>query len=298
MKDLPLNTLRAFAAVYETGGIRPAGRRLGVTHSSISRHLRELEKWIGTDLFLETVQGGSLVFSSQGEKLGRAVLSSMAELEKAVSSVRETKRANSVTISTTPSFAMRWLLPVLPAFETENPAIEISVLVDQKTRPPEEEGSDIAIRMGEGPWPQEYCQRLMGDELFPVMGHDYWQKHGCPDRMDQLAGLRLLHDRDPNTHWDLWKRAYGPDDLHTNAGSRFTSSDLLLRAAEQNMGVALVRHRLAKDSLKAGTVVRPFGDSKIELENAYWLIQTWQSKRRKAVQITVDWLKTRAEEEG
>ena len=49
MSDLPLNALRTFAAVYETGGVRPASRALNVAHSSVSRHLRELEKALDID---------------------------------------------------------------------------------------------------------------------------------------------------------------------------------------------------------------------------------------------------------
>jgi len=50
MQRLPLSALRAFAAVYEAGGVRPAARALQVTHSSVSRHLHELEAWLGVAL--------------------------------------------------------------------------------------------------------------------------------------------------------------------------------------------------------------------------------------------------------
>ena len=83
MKDLPLNALRAFAVIYETGGIRPAARSLRVTHSSISRHVRELESWIGLSL-IEVPEGTrSLRFTDQGEALGRSALAGLRELETA-----------------------------------------------------------------------------------------------------------------------------------------------------------------------------------------------------------------------
>ena len=47
MRRLPLSALRAFAAVFETGGVRPAARALQVTHSAVSRHVRELEAKAG-----------------------------------------------------------------------------------------------------------------------------------------------------------------------------------------------------------------------------------------------------------
>ena len=47
MKDLPLHALRALAVVRSSGGLRAAARELGVAHSAVSRHLGELEAWLG-----------------------------------------------------------------------------------------------------------------------------------------------------------------------------------------------------------------------------------------------------------
>ena len=257
MKDLPLNMLRAMAAVYETGGIRPAGRRLGVTHSSVSRMLRELEAWIETPLFERRQKSRSLQFTAEGEALGRSALASLSELENAVASVRESRRPNSVTLSTTPSFAVRWLLPRLADFESRYPAIEVSVVVDQRRRAPIDSGADIAIRMGSGPWQGMDCQPLMGDALYPVMSRAYWQDNGRPEKIGRLNRLRLLHDRDPNASWSLWQQIHGPDDLDVRRGPRFTSSDLVIRAAEQGLGVALARDRLLGTSIENGTPAPP-----------------------------------------
>ena len=295
MKNLPLNTLRAFAAVYETGGIRPAGRRLGVSHSSISRHLRELEAWIGTPLFVKTVKGGAIVFSPQGETLGREVLSSMAQLDAAVSSIKEAKHPNSVVISTTPSFAVRWLLPRLHLIEAENPRIELSLVVDQQIKSPGDEGADITIRMGQGPWGTQDCQPLMDDKLFPVMSSEHWQRTGRPKSLTDILNLRLLHDRDPNANWDVWKKIHGPPTLDTLKGPRFTSSDLVLRAAEQGLGIALARDCMAQESLETGTLVRPFGDEYVELKQAYWLVLAHNARQRKVVQTVMVWLEEQVE---
>ena len=92
MRDLPLGALRAFAAVYERGGVRPAARALQVNHSSVSRHLRDLEAWLGVAL-LEPRDGAvRLVFTPQGEALGRSAVSGLTELARAVDAARELRR--------------------------------------------------------------------------------------------------------------------------------------------------------------------------------------------------------------
>ena len=291
---LPLTMLRALAAVYETGGVRSAARRLNITHSAVSRHLKELESWVGTPLLVRREGTRTLTFSAEGQSLGRAALSCLSELESAVAALRETRRRHSVAIATTPSFAARWLIPRLASFDAGHPGIEVSVIVDQRLHAPADEGADLAVRMGGRPWPGFTCTPLMDDALYPVVSPAYWAAHGRPSTPRDLRRLRLLHDRDPNASWALWKKHHGPPALDTRIGPRLTSSDLVLAGAERGLGVALARHRLAGDSIESGTLLRPLGDARIALPHAYWIVLSDTGAVRDAVRIVVDWLESEA----
>ncbi|NUO72495.1 MAG: LysR family transcriptional regulator [Frateuria sp.] len=292
--DLPLNALRAFALVYRHRGVRAAARELGMAHSSVSRHLGELARWLGVPLLHAGAGRAGLVFTPQGEALGKAVNAGLHEIEQAVAALREVRPAHAVALSTTPSFAIRWLLPRLPAFEKAHPKIELSVLVDQKLEAFDDGRVDLAIRMGQGPWPNLHCETLMDDALYPVTSPAYWRDHGRPSRPAQLAGLRLLHDRDPQAAWDLWRRAHGPAGLALQGGARYASSDLVLRAAEQGQGVALARHRLAADDVAAGILLRPFGALEVPLGPSYWIVRPTAVRPRPALAAVIDWLRWQA----
>ena len=294
MKDLPLNALRAFAAVYEAGGVRPASRQLQVTHSAVSRYLRELEAWLEQPLFEPRPGGGRLVFTAQGEALGRAALECLGSLGEAVAAIREARRANAVVIATTASVATRWLLPRLPGLARVAPWVEVSVVVDQRLGDPAGQGADLGIRMGQGPWRGLRCDPLMDDALYPVMGRSAWAEAGRPDTLDALPHLDLIHDRDPNASWAAWRAAVGPADLDVRPGPRFASSDLVLRAAAQGLGVALARDRLVTDDLNSGALVRPFPGLRIELPDAYWIVRPEAATDRAAVRAVVDWLTSEA----
>ncbi|WP_282607939.1 LysR substrate-binding domain-containing protein [Pelagibius sp. Alg239-R121] len=291
MKNLPLNALRAFAAVYDSGGVRPAARLLEVTHSSVSRHLRELEAWLGVELFEKREGHRLLIFSPAGEALGRASLSSLRALESAVESLREQRRGNSITIETTPSFAARWLLPRLPALEEAHPWIEVSIVIEQKLTDQATGTSDFSIRMGRGPWRDLVCEALMDDALYPVVGRNLWEEKRRKLSNNDLTGIRAIHDRDPQAAWQSWQKRYPLKGLNLRTGPRFASSDLVLRAASQNQGVALARDRLARDDVASGALVRPFGENRIEIPDAYWIVRDPQAKERVAVTTAIDWLK-------
>jgi LysR family glycine cleavage system transcriptional activator len=291
IRAMPLNALRAFASICEHGGVRAAAAELGIAHSAVSRHLAQLEQWLG--VALSGAPGGRRGFhlTAQGEALGKAALSGLREIAHAAAALRERRSAGSVALATTPSFAARWLLPRLPALERDLPWLEVSVVVDQRAVDLEASGADLAIRMGKGPWPDLRCESLMDDALYPVMSAALWKKSGRPSRPAHLSRLRLLHDRDPHAAWELWRAAHGPSSLDVRRGPRLASSDLLLRAAVLGQGVALARHRLAADDVASGALVRPMGELQVGIGPAYWLLMPEGFAPRPATEALAGWLK-------
>jgi LysR family glycine cleavage system transcriptional activator len=295
MAPLPLNALRAFALAVQHGGVRAAARELDISHSAVSRHIAELERWLGVGL-LERADGmRGFVVTAQGRQLAAVASQALADLARATGAVREQRATHAVTISTTPSFASRWLLPRLPALERAHPGLEVSVVVDQRLDDPHASVSEFAIRTGQGPWPDVDAEPLMDDALYPVMSAAAWEAAGRPTRPEALRGLRLLHDRDANTSWQHWRQQFGPQDLDVRAGPRFASSDLVLRAAASGLGVALARHRLAADDVATGALVRPFGDRHVAIKNAYWIVTPQRVTLRTSSKMAIAWLRREAE---
>ncbi len=295
MKDLPLNALRAFATVFAHGGVRAAARELGTAHSSVSRHLRELEDFLGVTLVSPGGGRRPLAFSPQGEELARAILRGLEEVQQAVTSLQEARSHGSVSIGTASSFAVRWLLPKLPRFETSHPHVEVSVVVDSGRGGLRAGGGlDLVIAMGPGPYRDVDCRPLANDALFPVMSPAFWEKSGRPCEPSDLARLRLLHDRDPHASWAIWKRAHGPENLDVRKGPRFTSTDLVLRAAALGQGVALARRQLAADDLESGLLHRPIPDLTVDLGHAYWILRPRYAPARPAVDAVIAWLEREA----
>jgi LysR family glycine cleavage system transcriptional activator len=294
MQDLPLNALRAFAAVYEAGGVRAAAKSLGVTHSAVSRHVSELEAWLGVALLRERAGAQRLALTPQGEALGRAVAAGMRSLGHAVGAVRESRRANAVAIAASASVAVRWLLPRLARLQTGHPWIDVSIVVEQDIKPLAEQGADLAIRMSAAPAPDTRSELLMDDALYPVASPAYWASLGEPDPDRALARARLLHDRDPAAAWERWLAQNPCPGLDARVGPRFTSTDLVLRAAAEGLGVALARDRLVGGDVVSGALVRPFGSRAAPIGPAYWLVTARGGPRRAAEAAIAEWLLAQA----
>lgn len=294
MKDWPLNALRAFSVVHASGGIRAASRELGVAHSSVSRHLRELEAWLGVPLARSEGGRSGLIFTPQGELLAKATENGFHAIAQALDVLREARSEHSVIITTTPSLASRWLLGRLPVLHAAHRRLEVSVVVERALDDLDNGGVDFGLRMGRGPWPGLRCEPLMDDMLYPVMSPACWQASGRPQKPSALRRLRLLHDRDPQASWARWKQAHGPASLDARKGPRFASSDLVLRAAAQGQGVALARHQLAREDVDAGVLIRPFPELCVPIGTAYWLVMSARATPSPAAGTVMDWLRETA----
>lgn len=296
MKALPLNALRALALVHATGGVRPAARELGIAHSAVSRHLASLERWLGTPLTRTERSGGrrGLVFTPQGEALARSVAAGLRGMAAAIVVLREAQTEWSVALAAPAAFARRWLLPRLPILEAAHPRIALAVVVRSGSVAAIGRGTDLAVYMGRGPWPDLDCEPLMDDFVYPVMSRAYWERAGRPTEPAELDKLRLLHDRDPAVSWDSWKHAFGPERLDVRRGPRFASTDLLFHAVEQGHGVALVRHRLAGESIDSGRLIRPIPVLQLELGYSYWLVRRAGEAVRPPQKAVIEWLRQQA----
>ena len=122
------------------------------------------------------------------------------------------------------------------------------------------------------------------------MSPEALKKAGRPRVPAELHHLQLLHDRDPDASWSVWRDEHGPENLDVRKGPRFSSSDLILRVAAQGLGVALARHRLVADDLEAGVLIRPFGAGSVAIDGAYWIVTRPAEPRREVTVLIIAWL--------
>jgi len=66
---------------------------------------------------LEKRDSGGVRATAQGQLFAEASRSALHAMQQAVEAVREQRSSYSVSVSTTPSFAVRWLLPRLPPLQ-------------------------------------------------------------------------------------------------------------------------------------------------------------------------------------
>src|SRR5712675_729849 len=147
----PLNGLRAFEAAARHMSFTDAADELSVTQAAISHQVRGLEQRLGLKLFVR--RNRSLLLSEAGQAYLPSVRGAFDQLNEATEKLLHKDRGGHLTVTTTASFAMKWLVPRLGGFQRANPEVDVRISTGTGLIDFSREDVDIGIRYGRGQWP-------------------------------------------------------------------------------------------------------------------------------------------------
>ncbi|KAF1030015.1 MAG: Glycine cleavage system transcriptional activator [Burkholderia plantarii] len=250
----PLNALRAFEAAARHQSFSRAADELFVTHGAISHQIRGLEEELGVALFLR--HGRRLSLTDAGERYARQVRAALTLLADATLDVRAADRGNRLIVSATQSFAARWITPRIGVFIDRHPDLNLELQSTNALTDFAREDVDVGIRFGNGHYPELHAELLLEEHFFPVCAPTL-NGGVLPQTPADLPRYPLL--RSDDELWRPWFNAAGLDTLtEPKRGVLFQDSSLLVQAAIDGQGIALVRRSLAVTELAAGRIVRLF----------------------------------------
>lgn len=292
MSGLPsLAGLEAFEAAARLGSFTAAAGALHVTQSAISHRIRALEAELGTPLFVRV--GRRVELTEAGRALSDAVRDGFARLHEGVREL-ERLRGTALTVSCSPSFAIRWLVPHLPEFRARHPEVDVRIAADDRLADPGRDGIDACLRYGAGGYPGLEHTRLSMERIGPVCSPALLERGRRLARPDDLADHVLLHDEVLRDHpgrigWRRWLEAAGATRVDPDRGPRFSHAHMALEGAVAGQGLALGRTTLVRRDVREGRLVRPFA---LELESglAYWLLTPRGQALAGALRAFAEWL--------
>ena len=285
----PLNGLRAFVAAGRYLNFRVAADALGVTQGAVAQQVRGLEAHLGLRLFLREAQG--LAFTEAGRVYHGAVARAFEQLAEATAALNSAP--SRVTISVTPTFASKWLIPRLAEFTEAYPGIDLRITATERLARFHGDGIDLAVRQGG----RHFGASLRADLLFAQAVIAVCSPNllaGPARRLDAaaIAQMTLLHD----TH-DLWPRflaAAFAGKVEKPRSLRFNQTTLSLDAALAGQGIALASRFLVQRDLAAGRLVQPV-DHVLKGEDDFYLLTPREGASQAALQVR-GWLLRMARE--
>ncbi|AXI44543.1 transcriptional regulator [Sulfitobacter sp. SK011] len=288
----PLKSLQAFEAAARWLSFSKAADELFVTPAAISQQIKQLEGFLGIPLFHRMTR--SVRLTEEAKTVLPLVTEGFDNLAEAVDRLKLEEKSGILTVSTVPTFAVKWLVHHLTGFSEKHPDIDVRLDASLDTRDFNRDGIDVSIRLGAGEYRGLHVSKIFDEEVSPVCSPKLLEGSFPLTSLKDLKSHRLLHvdwgsltSQSPD--WQMWAQAAGLDDVSVNRGPRFTVENMAIEAAINGDGVALVSHSAVVEDLKAGRLVRPF-DLTVQSDLAYWLVCPHAHLRKAKVSAFCDWL--------
>ncbi len=294
-----LNALRAFEASARHQSFSAAAAELHVTPAAVGQLVRSLEDWLGSPLFVRASSGRArLIPTEAAERALPEIRSGFDKLTLGLERLKEGATTGVLTVTVSPAFAAKWLLPRLDRFHAAWP--DTDVRLDTSLKPVDfvAQRIDIGVRYGAGRWPGLAADRLMDEEVYPVCAPDLARRLRLRTPSD-LARATLIHDLSMDgvedfPSWAAWLRKTGVRDVASTRGLRINNSAAVLQAAIDGQGVALARSVMARDDIAARRVVRLFSTIRFDSPLAYYVVYRPECATLPRLEAFLAWIRQEA----
>ncbi|MBS0561290.1 MAG: transcriptional regulator GcvA [Proteobacteria bacterium] len=283
-----LTGLRAFEAAARHMSFTRAAAELNVTQTAISHQIRRLEEQLGLALFVR--RNRALALTREAQEYLPAIRTAFEELRRATEKLRRPDHEAVLTVSTTASLAIKWLVTRVASFQDAHPGIEVRLTTSTHLVDFQREEVDMAVRFGRGHWAGLRADWLMAEDMFPVCSPALPTAERPLRRPEDLAHHTLLHTSTWREDWQLWLTAAGlPVTLAGRRGLTFDQSLTALQAAMEGLGVAMGRTHLVESDIAAGRLVAPF-DVVLPQDAGYYVVAPQATAASPKIARFRDWL--------
>ena len=263
MSKAPLPDLLSFATVARLRSFRRAAAELGVSPSALSHSLRGLEERLGVRLLNRTTR--SVTPSEAGQRLLTRLTPALRDIDDALEDINDFRATpiGTLRLNVPRSAAHMLLAPLVARFLAAYPQMRVELMADDGLIDIVAAGYDAGVRFGES---------LQGDmvavplgppqRLAVVASPAYLKKRGVPQSPHDLAAHNCIRHRFPSGrlyHWEF-ERAGIALQVDVEGPLTLGEQELMLRAAEDGVGIACVFEGLATARLASKKLRRVLAD--------------------------------------
>lgn len=248
-----LAAIRVFICVAESGSFSEAGRRLGVSTSSVSRQVGALEESMEVRLFKRSTRNISL--TEAGEAYLAAVAPALQELELARRNAHAYQRtvSGAIRVHVRASAGTEVIVPALSSFFERYPDIEIDLTLTDERIDLLANGVDVAVWLGKLDDSNMVARQLSGSKRVVCGSPKYLERYGVPPKPEDLIHhsclVYLRHDY--SREWHFRK---GDETFQVPVSGRLRTPDsaVLMAGAKQGLGLVLLQDWMVRKSIEAG----------------------------------------------
>ncbi len=281
----PLRSLEAFVRVAKLGSAKAAASELALSPPALSRRIKALEDFMDKPLFDRKAQ--AMVLNSDGKELLEAIEPAMDTMAEAIEQLSGQGGEYRLRLGVLPLFGTQRLIPRLPELRKMFPKLHIDVDTSHNAQNLLGDVVDAAIVIASDIDPKLYSVRLDHNTVYAIASAKLAEDQKLDDPADLKDQTVLVHSDMPQI-WEKWREAVGHPKLKPLAVDQIDSGPLMLEAAANGLGVAIMHGSHLSDA-KDPRLTRLF-DVEVESPYSYWFVCRQSAFKRRAVKIFHDWL--------
>ena len=296
-----MQPMRIFVSVVQNGSLSSAGRQLGLSPASVSRHIGALEESLGCRLVNRTsrkltlTEAGEVYYAKVGE-----ILQQIAEANDSVAELTSKPRGT-LRVHSRVLVGHLHVVPVLPEFLARYPEVSVDLLMSNRVIDVVEQNIDVDIRIGKLVDSSLVARKLSSSERVVCAAPGYLDARPAVATPSDLAAHNCLTYR-INVGRTVWRFLDGGGVLQEIpvAGNLTTDNGYaLLSATLAGIGIALMPDWSVRDHLAAGRLRRVLPEyrvSHIEFDNGIYAVFQKSRYMSAKVRAFIDYLATAFEQ--
>lgn len=246
-----LSNMQLFVRVVEEGSFSAAARFLGVTPSSVSRQVSQLEGTLGARLFQRTTRKQSL--TEPGEIYFQHAHRIVVDLEAARLAVSRLtdNPSGSLHITVEADFALAYVAPILPDFLNRYSEVQVRLEMSAGLMDLVHSGIDLAIRVGHLDDSSLIARKIAMSHSLVCASPAYLERRGTPTHPSELEAHSCLSFRTrPGKNYWCFEVPEGSVDVSISGCLNVNSLVFLRYAALAGLGIIMIPTWMIRDQLK------------------------------------------------
>lgn len=258
-----IGDLTAVTILARECNFRSASQTLGVSTSSLSRTIANVENEIGARLFNRTTRSVSL--TDAGKHFLLKIEPALSEINLAISEVRDirSQHMGTIRINADEAVARQIVDPLIAVYLKQYPKMEVELICEGRMIDIVSEGYDAGIRsINNIPKDMIAIPIETNRKMVVVASPQYLKKCGVPSTPDDLLHHQCIRERYPSGRRFKWEFICEQENFVIDVQGRLTvnSYSLVLDACLAGVGVGYTSYHFARPYINSGQLISLLDD--------------------------------------
>lgn len=280
-----LRALRGFCAAARHLSFKLAAEELFVTASAVSHQVKGLEQELGVSLFDRGAS--SLALTDAGKALLEEIDPLLRQISQVTSRFRNRHQRQSLRISVQPFFASELFVPRLAEFARQHPDIDMQIDTSNEAWEHHPPVADVSIRVF-----RSAPENLVSDAFYPLR-----LLPACSpalharivDANEKVLPFPMIVHNQRSDQWQLWSASAGVEVPKPQRIIQLNSTVAVVRAAQQDLGVAIVPMPLSQQLFATGQLV-PLYEHEAPTKDRFYFVCAPEKAATAPVQALRKWV--------